>query len=487
MTTYDYDIGVIGGGAAGLTVASGAAQLGAKVLLIEGEEALGGDCLHFGCVPSKTLIHCARVRHLMASAADFGLPAPKLPPVDFNHVRQRIEAVITRIQHHDSVERFCRMGVRVLFGRPRFTDAHSVRLDGHTHSARSWVVATGSSAAVPDLPGLDGVDYLTNREIFSLPSLPATLAILGGGAIAVEMAQAFCRLGSTVHLIQRGSRVLRREDTDLATAVMDTLAAEGVRLHCGATIEAISQQGSTRTITISTNGDQQTITADALLVALGRRANTGGLGLEDIGVETSPRGIAVDRRLRSSRPHIFAPGDVNGAYMFTHAAGYEGGIVVANAVFHLPRKTDYTLMPRCTYTDPELAVIGMTEDEAAAAGIDYAVWSEHFTDNDRATATGAAHGKLKLILDHKERPIGVSILGPHAGDLLGEWAAALAGEVKLSTLAGAVHPYPTLAEINKKVAGTFFASKIFSDRVKKGLKFFFSLKGGTGENPCTKL
>ena len=487
MAGHDYDIGVIGGGAAGLTVASGAARLGAKVLLIEREPVLGGDCLHYGCVPSKTLIHCARVRHQMAHCAAVGLPGVTLPPVDFSAVRQRIGEVIGRLQRHDSKERFCGLGVRVEFGRPEFTDPHCVRLDGRRISARFWVVATGSSAALPPLPGLHEAGTLTNREIFSLDTLPHTLVILGGGAIALEMAQAFCRLGSTVHVVQRGPRVLRREDPDMADLIMDSLTADGVRFHLDATVERIAATGAGKTVTICGPGGRRRIEADAVLAALGRRPNTDGLGLETIGVEVGRRGVVVDRRLRATHSHIFAPGDVNGAHMFTHAAGYEGGVVVANTVFRLPRKTDYRLMPRCLYTDPELAVIGMTEGEAREAGVAHAVWTEYFQDNDRALAENSSGGKIKMLLDDRERPIGVQIAGPRAGDLLGEWAAVLAAGAKLSTLAGAVHPYPTLAEINKKVAGTFFASKIFSDRVKKGLKLFFSLKGGSGRNPCSTL
>jgi pyruvate/2-oxoglutarate dehydrogenase complex dihydrolipoamide dehydrogenase (E3) component len=224
-------------------------------------------------------------------------------------------------------------------------------------------------------------------------------------------------------------------------------------------------------------GKTVSLRAETILVALGRAANTGGMGLADIGLEIDQRGIKVDRRLRTNHKHIYAAGDVNGGFQFTHAAGYEGGIVVSNAIFHLPRKTDYTFLPWCTYTAPELASIGMNEKAAQAAGIDYTVWSENFKDNDRSLAEGDKTGKIKMILDEKEKPIGVQILGPHAGDLMGEWVAVLNGKVKLSTLASAVHPYPTIAEINKRVAGTFFSPKIFSDKIKKGLKFFFNLKG----------
>ncbi len=246
----------------------------------------------------------------------------------------------------------------------------------------------------------------------------------------------------------------------------------------------VEQSGNTCAVTIEkAENETATLKGETLLVALGRKPNVVGLGLEDIDVNFNRRGIEVDSRMRTSLKHIYAAGDVSGGYQFTHAAGYEGGIVVSNAVFHLPRKTDYTYLPWCTYTDPELGNIGMNEKAAAAAGIRCRVVTEAFQDNDRSLAEGAPTGKIKLVLDEKEKPIGVQILGPHAGDLIGEWAAILNGKVKLSTLASAVHPYPTIGEINKRVAGTYFSPKIFSDRIRKGLKFFFNLKGRACDPP----
>ncbi|NDY42830.1 FAD-dependent oxidoreductase [Dissulfurirhabdus thermomarina] len=478
-TRFDFDIGVIGGGAAGLTVAAGAARLGARTLLVEKAPALGGDCLHYGCVPSKTLIHTAKVRHLMGRAAEFGLPPVASSPVDFRRVAERIRSVIGAIQRHDSVERFCGLGVRVVFGAPRFRDDHAVEVGGRVHTAARWVVATGSSAAVPPVPGLDRTPYLTNRELFDLPELPGAMVILGGGPIAVEMAQAFQRLGTRVTVVQRSGEILSKEDPDLAGMVREILAAEGVRFLLGAKVEAVREAGGRREVVVRAGDGEgpRVLAADAVLVALGRRPNVEGLDLEAAGVRYGPKGIHVDPRLRTTRPHIFAAGDCIGGYQFTHAAGYEGGIVVSNAVFRLPRKVDYTYMPWCTYTDPELASIGLNEKRAQAAGIRYSVWSEDFEANDRSLAEGCRHGRIKLLLDEKERPIGLQILGPRAGDLLGEWAAFFNGKVKLATLAAAVHPYPTLAEINKRVAGDVLASKIFSGKVRKGLRFFFGLKG----------
>ena len=478
MANYDFDIGVIGGGAAGLTITSGAAQLGAKTLLVEKEKKLGGDCLHFGCVPSKTLIKTANVYHMMKNAKQFGLPQVELPPVDFKQVSKRIKSVIDIIQKHDSEERFCSLGARVEFGEPKFSDEHTIHLNGKSYSAKNWVIATGSSPVTPPINGLDNTPFITNKEIFYLDHLPRSMIVLGGGPIGIEMAQAFCRLGTKVFVVNRGNQILGKEDRDMADEVMQIMRSEGVVFHLDASIEATKDLGSEKEVLITDNqGETVSLRAETILVALGRAANTGGMGLADIGLEIDQRGIKVDRRLRTNHKHIFAAGDVNGGFQFTHAAGYEGGIVVSNAIFHLPRKTDYTFLPWCTYTAPELASIGMNEKAAQAAGIDYTVWSENFKDNDRSLAEGDKTGKIKMILDEKEKPIGVQILGPHAGDLMGEWVAVLNGKVKLSTLASAVHPYPTTAEINKRVAGTFFSPKIFSDKIKKGLKFFFNLKG----------
>jgi pyruvate/2-oxoglutarate dehydrogenase complex dihydrolipoamide dehydrogenase (E3) component len=477
-TSYDYDIGILGGGAAGLTVASGAAQLGAKTLLIEKEADLGGDCLHFGCVPSKTLIKSAHVYHLMKTAGSFGLPSVELPPVDFNKIRDRIRTVIAAIQRHDSRERFCGLGVQVEFGRAGFVDDHTIDLNGKRLCAKNWVIATGSSPTSPPIPGLDRTPHLTNREIFYLETLPASMIILGAGPIGIEMSQAFNRLGSHVTVVDRADQILVKEDADMAGSAMDVLVAEGVEFYLNASVQSVQDLGGAKEVRLTdAHGNPVQLRAQALLVATGRAANTADLGLEDIGVQIERGGIKVDSRLRTCLKHIYAAGDVNGGFQFTHAAGYEGGIVVSNAIFHLPRKADYTYVPWTTYTDPELASIGMNEKAARQAGIETKIWVEEFKDNDRSLAEGNNIGRIKLIVDPKDKPVGVQIFGPRAGDLISEWVAVLNGNVKLSAVAGAVHPYPTLAEINKRVVGSLFAPKIFSEKMQKGLKLFFNLKG----------
>ena len=478
MADYEFDIGILGGGSAGLTVAAGAAQFGARTLLIEKEKALGGDCLHYGCVPSKTLIRTAHVYHMMKNAERFGLPRAEIKAVDYRDVAKRIQTVISAIQRHDSEERFCRLGAKVEFGDPVFTDEHSVRLNGKTLSAKNWVIATGSSPDIPPIEGIDRTPYITNKEIFSLESLPSSMIVIGAGPIAIEMAQAFCRLGSKVTVIQRSSQILSKEDRDMADMVMNVMDSEGVLFHLNSAVLSVRDLGREREVTIKNReGKTVSLRAEKILIALGRQPNLAGLGLEDISLHFGKKGLNVDNRLRTNHKHIFGAGDVTGEYLFTHAAGYEGGIVLSNAILRLPRKTDYTNLPWCTYTDPELASIGMNEKRAKDAGISYTVWTEEFRANDRSLAEGEEIGKVKLLLDAKEKPIGIQILGPRAGELLSEWVAIMNGGVKLSALASAVHPYPTLGEINKRVVGNFFAGKIFSEKVKKALKFFFHLRG----------
>ncbi len=479
MAKFDYDIGILGGGAAGLTIASGAAQFGAKTLLIEKEKSLGGDCLHFGCVPSKTLIRTANVYHLMKNAEKYGLPGVDLKPVDYSEVAKRIQSVIGVIQEHDSKERFCKLGARVEFGNASFTDEHAVRLNGEKYSAKSWVIATGSSPAIPPMEGIDKTPYISNKEIFSLSNLPKSMIAIGGGPISSELAQAFNRLGTKVTVIELGNQILGVEDKDIADHLMNILISEGITFHLGSSILRVRDLGNAKEVVIKNGagGSSLSLRAETILVAAGRQANLQGLGIEGISLAFDRKGLKVDGRLRTNHKHIFAAGDATGAYQFTHAAGYEGGVVLSNAILHLPRETDYTNFPWCTYTDPELASIGMNEKRAAAAGIHYSVWTEEFKANDRSLAEGEAIGKIKLLLNEHEKPIGVQILGPHAGELVSEWVAIMNGKVRLSTIASAVHPYPTLGEINKKVVGNFFSGKIFSEKVKKALKFFFNLKG----------
>jgi pyruvate/2-oxoglutarate dehydrogenase complex dihydrolipoamide dehydrogenase (E3) component len=486
MANYDYDIGILGGGAAGLTVAAGAAQIGAKTLLVEKEGKLGGDCLYYGCVPSKTLIRTAHVYHLMKNAKEFGLPEINLPPVDYREIGKRIQSVIRIIQKHDSEERFCTLGAQVEFGDATFIDEHTIRLNDKKFNAKNWVIATGSSPAIPLIEGLDTTRYITNKDIYSLDRLPKSMIILGGGPIGIEFAQAFTRLGTKVSVVERLSQILGADDRNLTDMVMDILKAEGVEFYLGSSVVSTRDLGNEKEVVFNKGNKTQSLRAEVLLVATGRKANTRGMGLEDIGVKVDGRGLKLDAKLRTTQRHIYGAGDVTGTYQFTHAAGYEGGIVLSNAIFHFPRRVNYTLCPWVTYSDPELASIGMNEKTAQEKGIKYSVWTEEFKDNDRSLAEGEKIGKVKMLLDGKEKPIGVQILGPQAGDLLNEWVAVMNGKIKLTTLASSVHPYPTLGEINKRVAGSFISTKVFSEKVKKGLKLFFHLKGRACGEPSDR-
>ena len=481
MTVYDFDLGILGGGAAGLTAASGAARFGAKTLLVEKADRLGGDCLHFGCVPSKTLIRSAEVWSLARRAGEFGLPAVELPPVDLAAVMDRVRAVIETIQEHDSPERFRRLGAEVRFGEPRFVDDRTVSLDGDRVTAKAWIVATGSRSGLPPVEGLEDVPYWTSETVFSRKALPGRRLVLGGGPVGVEMAQAFQRLGSKVVLVEYGEQLLASEDADIAEILRGRLAAEGVEVLTGVNALRAESAGSAVRLRVAPTAggkDPWAIEGDALLVAAGRRPNTEGLDLKAAGVPFFPRGIPTDARMRTYVPHIYACGDVNGLFPFTHVAGYEAGIALSNAVLSLPRKADYSKVPWCTYTDPEIASVGFNEKRAKAGGVEYRVLTTAFREVDRALAEGEAEGKIKVLISPKGKVLGCQIAGHHAGELIHGWVAAVGGRVKLSTLAEAVHAYPTLAEISKKAAGAHYAPKLFNDRTRRILRFLFGLRGG---------
>ena len=483
MAAFEYDLGILGGGAAGLTAAAGSAQFGAKTVLVEKAKKLGGDCLHFGCVPSKTLIRTAGVWSLSRRAKEFGLPEVALPPVSLAAVMGRVRSVIDTIQEHDSPERFCRLGAEVRFGAPRFVDDHTVDVDGARLTARAWIVATGSSPSLPPVEGLAGVPYWTNETVFSQTELPRRLVILGGGPIGVEMAQAFRRLGSGVTIVEFGDQVLGREDPDISSILRSRLEAEGVTVLTGTkALNAAVTNGSVRLRVGPSKGEGKPwdIEGDVLLVAAGRKPNVEGLDLSAAGVDFSPRGIPADRRMQTNVPGIYSCGDVNGVFPFTHVAGYEAGIALSNAVLRLPRKADYTKVPWCTYTDPEVASVGLNEARAKAAGVEYRTLEAPFREVDRALAEGEAEGKIKVLITPSGALLGCQIAGHHAGELIHEWVAAINGGVKLSTVAGAIHAYPTLAEISKKAAGSYYSGKLFGDRTKKILRFLFDLKGRAG-------
>lgn len=462
---------IIGGGAGGLVVASVAAQLGVSVCLIEKEDRLGGDCLYHGCVPSKTLIHTARVASLMRRGRDFGLPELS-PQVDMARVNAHIQSVIEHIQQHDDPERFRGYGCEIVFGEAQFIDAHTVEVNGENISGKRFVIATGSRPFVPAIEGLGDCGYLTNIDIFSLRQLPAHLVVLGGGPIGLEMAQAFFRLGSEVTVVERLPHLLPQEDPEVADALQKKLEQEGLTIHTGLGAEKVSRHGELCTVRCrdENRGNVIQLSCDRILVAVGRRANTDHLGLEAAGVTYSAKGIEVNARMQTSQKHIYAVGDVCGPYPFTHMAEYQAGIVISNAVFRFPKKADYRVVPRVTYTDPELARVGMTEQQAIEQGIQPTVLRFSFKEIDRALAEGETDGFYKLVT-HKGKILGASILGPHAGELLHEIVLAMQANIKIGKISAAIHAYPTLAQIHRRVVNSAYAPKLFRARTKTLVKW----------------
>jgi pyruvate/2-oxoglutarate dehydrogenase complex dihydrolipoamide dehydrogenase (E3) component len=392
----------------------------------------------------------------------------------------RIQEVIEQIQRHDSPERFCGLGAEIRFGKPVFADDHVVELDGKRISAKNWIIATGSGPVVPPIEGLESVPFWTNETVFSQRTLPGRLLVLGGGPIGLEIAQAFARLGSKATIIEFMDQILGPEDADMAEILRSRFEAEGVQIHTGMKALKVESKGAAIRLTVAPaakEGQHAILEGDALFLSTGRKPNIDELALERAGVAFTPRGIPADHRLRTNIPHIYACGDVNGQFPFTHVAGYEAGVALTNAILHLPRKVDYGKIGWCTYTDPEVASIGFNEKRARKEGLEYRIIEEPFADNDRARAEREPLGKIKILLNKNGKLLGCQMIGAHAGELIHEWIIALSGGVKLSTMAGAVHVYPTLSEISKRAAGRVFAEKLFGDRTKSILKLLFSLKG----------
>lgn len=473
MAKFDYDMIVIGGGAAGLTCSTGAGALGAKVLLIEKEKELGGDCLHYGCVPSKSLIKSAYAYHVLKHSQKYGLPQLEVPAVDFRQVRDRIKGIIAGIQIHDSPEHLKKKyNVDTKFGQPKFLDNHTIELNAERITAKNFVLATGSSGIVPPIEGLKAVPFITNETIFSLDKLPASLLVLGGGPIGLEMAQAFARLGSKVTVIQGAAQLLPKEDIDVSRFVKERLESEGVRVLLNAKAVKVGQESGMIKLTMDQQGKLDDVRGESLLVAAGRKANVDGMDLQKAGVQYDKFGIKTDDRLRTNVKNIFACGDVHGKFQFTHVAGYEAGIAMMNAVFPIipilgiPIKADYSKVPWCTYLDPEIANIGYNEQRAKEAKINFTVHKEELKINDRAKAEGETDGFIKVLTNVKGAVIGVQIVSFHAGDLIHEWVAALNGKVSLLTIANSIHAYPTMAEINKTAGLNYFAGAPLMKKIR---------------------
>ena len=463
------DIAIIGAGSGGLSVAAGASQMGARTVLFE-SGAMGGDCLNYGCVPSKSLIAAADTAHTVRTADRFGIAAAE-PTVDFAAVNDHVHAVIGAIAPHDSVERFEGLGVRVIRAAARFIGPSTVRGGDVEVTAKRIVIATGSRPAVPPIPGLADTPYLTNETLFALRTRPAHLIIVGGGPIGLEMAHAHRRLGSAVTVVE-AARLLSRDDPDLVERVRQSLTADGVSLLEGVGVSEVSAEPGAASGVRVTLGDGRVITGSHLLIATGRVPNTETLDLEAAGVTATKAGISVDARLRTTNKRVFAIGDAAGGPQFTHVAGYHASIIIRNVLFRMPAKVDYRALPRVTFTRPELAQVGLTEAVARAEGhsdIKVLTWS--FADNDRAQAEKATAGLVKVITARSGRVLGAGIVGPHAGDLIQVWGLMIGQKIKLGALASQIAAYPTLSEVSKRAAGSYYTPSLFSDRTRKIVQF----------------
>ncbi len=458
------DICVIGAGSAGLSVAAGASQLGASTVLIEAHR-MGGDCLNYGCVPSKALLAAAHASEAVRRAAPFGVDAGA-PAVDFRRVHDHIRAVIAAIAPQDSVERFEGLGARVILAGARFTGRQEVEAGGHRVHARRFVLATGSTPFVPPIAGLDGVPDLTNETVFDLTERPRHLLILGGGPIGCELAQGFRRLGAAVTIVEMAT-LLPKDDAELVEIVRQRLRADGVTLREGRRVVGVEADGGGVALLTEAAGGSERLAGSHLLIAAGRRPNIDGLSCEAAGIAHTPAGITVDARLRTSNRRVFAIGDAIGGLQFTHVAGYHAGIVIRNALFHLPARVDYRTVPWVTFTDPELAQVGLTAAQALAQNPGARLLTWPLRDNDRAQAERRTEGLIKVTATRRGRILGASIAGAQAGELIQPWVLAMASRLKIGAVASMIAPYPTLGEIGKRVAGSFYTPTLFGARTRR--------------------
>ena len=455
-----YNIVVLGAGAAGLITAVVAASLGAKVALIE-KHLMGGDCLNVGCVPSKGLIRAARAWADIRQASEFGIKISAGATYDFEAVMARMRRLRARISHNDSAHRYTKLGVDVYIGHGRFIGHDSVQVEGTAGNRMltftKAAVCTGARAAIPSIPGLQDVDYLTNETIFSLTVLPRRLGIIGAGPVGCELAQSFARFGSQVSLIEGRHGILPNEDRDAAELVQQRLVREGVQLLCCASTIQVQKIDAGKRIVMESHGQSHDLVVDEILVAAGRAPNVEGLGLESAGVKHDGNGVTVNSKLQTSNSRIFAAGDICSRYKFTHAADAMAQIVIQNALFPHPFGLGYAgveslIMPWCTFTEPEIAHVGMYEKDATAQGIEVETYTYKLNEVDRAILDGEEEGFARVhIKKGTDTILGATIVGPHAGEMIGEFSVAMKAGVGAKLIAGTIHPYPTQAEVNKKV------------------------------------
>ena len=469
--TLDTDLCIIGGGSGGLSVAAAASQMGANTVLIE-KGKMGGDCLNYGCVPSKSLIAAGRAADGIRHAERFGIEA-RNPVADFARVRGHVRDVIDSIAPVDSVERFRALGVNVIHAAGRFVSPREVDADGTRIAARRFVIATGSSPMTPPIPGLDAVPYWTNETVFDNGDKPGHLVVIGGGPIGLELAQAFRNLGCGVSVVEMFDP-LAREDPELASIVVSALRRSGIAIHDRSKVISAARDGEGIAIGIERDGRSRNVGGTHLIVAAGRKPNISELGLDEAGIRYSPRGIEVGAGLRTANRRVYAIGDVAGGPQFTHVANYHAGIVIRNALFRLPAKVDYTSIPRAVYTDPELAHVGLDEEEARRRE-DIRVLRWPVAENDRAHTERRHDGLVKAITTRRGRVLGASIVAERAGDLIQPWVLAISQGLKIGALAGMTVAYPTLSEMNKRAAGSYYTPALFSGRTRRLVRFLMRL------------
>ena len=488
---YDYDVLVLGGGAAGLSAAGIATNLGAKTLMVE-REKLGGDCTWTGCVPSKTLLKAAKVVHQARTASRYGLTDTEME-VDFPGVMEHVRSVRQEVyEDADAPEIFEDMGIDVRHGAAHFVDGHTVAIrgaDGNRQqvTGRFIVIATGASAFVPPIDGIDRVPVLTNEDLFDLEELPDRLAIVGGGPIGTEMAQAFSRLGSDVTVIDMADGILQNDDPELSGRLREILEDEGVRYVLNAQVEGVTASNGTVAVAAEQDGSSVTVEADRLLLATGRTANVDGLHLDAAGIETSRRGITVDDRCRTNQTHIYAVGDVTGRYQFTHMSGHMAKVAVTNAILKVPSTIDSDHVPWVTYTEPELAHVGARESDLEESDVSHRTYRFPFSKLDRAITEGETEGLIKVhVKDLTGKILGASVLGAHAGELITSFAIAMRNGVTLRNIGDTIHPYPAWGEGVRRVADQWYVQKQ-SPAITRALKTVFGYRGPVIEPDPEKI
>lgn len=476
MSSYDYDVCVIGAGSAGLVCAAGAVQLGARVALVE-RDRMGGECLNTGCVPSKALLRSAELAALMRRSGEFGLP-PVTHAADIGTVMTHVANVIREIAPHDSVERFRDLGVEVIAGHASFTGPHTLAVSGREIRARWVVLATGSDPVVPPVPGIGTLPLLTNENIFSLREPVPRLVVLGAGAVGLELAQAFSRLGSAVTVVEAAARILPHEDAEAVTVLRQSLEAEGIRILCGVRVERAEKSAAGVNLRVFVNDHALEIPGSHLLVAAGRRPRLNGLDLQAAGVKFSGGELPVDRRLRTNQKHIYACGDVVGPYRFTHMAEHQAGVVLRNMIFHLPTRTENRVVPWCTFTDPEVAQVGLSESRAVESRHYHEVFRMPFTAVDRAITDHRTAGFVKVIAGRRGRLLGTTIVGAHAGELIHEYALALRHGLRLADISACIHAYPSYSQANRFAADERIKRRL-TPTARRWIQRVFQLQGAT--------